>query len=49
MDLSKETLTMDKWEKFIQQIRSWVTLTHNDDNANILIETLHDKDINNGK
>lgn len=49
MDLSEETLTMDKWEKFFQQIRKKTTITHKDDNVNTLIETLHDKDINDGK
>lgn len=49
MDLSEETLTLDKWEKFFQRIRSWVPLTHKDDTVNVLIEILEDKSINNGK
>lgn len=49
MNLSKETLSMDKWENFFQRIRSRIPLSHKDDTVNILLETLEDKDIANGK
>lgn len=49
MALSAKALTMENWNKFFQRISSLVTLTHKDDNANILIETLQDEDINDGK
>lgn len=53
MGLSEETLTIDKWEKFFRVFPTNQKFDNNnlykDDNVNILIETLHDKDINDDK
>lgn len=49
MSLSKEKITIDKWNTFFHNITSCVKPSQKDDQLNLLMETLQDTNINEGK
>lgn len=49
IDLSNQNLTVEKWEIFFQKIEGCTHFSSKDDQANTLMETLQENDINDSK
>lgn len=49
MVLSEETLTMNKWDTFFHHITNLINSSQRDDDLHLLMETLQDTNINEGK